>query len=61
MSAPAEHFGFSYTLPVACGSLYNNNLGPEAGKAFAEAIPKSSLTDLKCAAAYVLAFVFSAR
>ena len=31
-------------------------IGVEGGKAFAEALPKSSLTSLECAAAHVLAF-----
>ena len=35
-------------------------LGPEGGKAFAEVLPKSSLTSLKCATAHVLAFCVSA-
>ena len=48
----------SYTFhrPVACGSIGDNKLGVEGGKAFAEALPKSSLTSLKCATAHVLAF-----
>ena len=46
----------SYTRPASHGSIKDNNLGVEGGKAFAEALPKSSLTNLKCAAAHVLAF-----
>ena len=58
VSRPAEHLHLSYTYQrlVACGSIGNNNLGVEGGKAFAEALPKSSLTSLKCATAHVLAF-----
>ena len=62
VSAPAEQLHALYTCPAACSSVRGNNLGPDGGKAFAEALPKSSLTSLKCAAAHVLAFLgFKAR
>ena len=38
-----------------CGSIRENIIGADGGKAFAEALPKSSLTSLKCATAHVLA------
>ena len=57
-SAPAEHLHLSYTR--TCGSIEYNLLGVEGGKAFAEALPKSSLTSVKCAAAQVLVFHVSA-
>ena len=56
---PAEHFHFSCTITLflqLCASIALNKLGVEGGKAFAEVLPKSSLTNLKCAAAHMLAF-----
>ena len=53
-STPAEHL--SYTCSASHRSIGGNKLGVEGGKALAEALPKSSLTSLECAAAHVLAF-----
>ena len=59
-SWPIEHFDCFCAL--SCGSMDGCYIGVEGGKAFAEALPKSSLTSLKCAAAHVLAFPgFKAR
>ena len=55
-STPAEHLHLSYTRSASHRSIRGNNLGVEGGKLFAEALPKSSLTSLECAAAHVLAF-----
>ena len=52
-SAPHDLFHFS----CARHSLSINNLKVEGGKAVAEALPKSSLTSLKCAATCPVPFV----
>ena len=36
VSSPAEHFDICCTLPVACGSVEDNGLGPKGGVALAE-------------------------
>ena len=46
----------TFPAPLLVGSMRECYFGVEGGKAFAEALPKSSLTSLKCAAAHVLAF-----
>ena len=47
-SSPAEQFRFSWTRPVAGGSLKQNNLNPEVGAALAEGLKgNTTLTSLK--------------